>query len=166
MGTQGLEIQEAEAFHHKEEVFERFGWAGMTALIAAGLLGLLGGRGPLTSAVATTPSHAVTVKYHRFERHTARTDLTIIAGAPAVREGQVVLTLSPEWVDSTDIQQVTPQPDVWQRGTEGLRLAFTAGPAPVTVEISYRPDGIGPKSGTVTENNTGARISFGQFVYP
>ncbi|MGW7356248.1 hypothetical protein ACWGI0_06145 [Streptomyces sp. NPDC054802] len=166
MGDQGLEIDDSEAFHRKEQTFERVGWAALALLLVAACLGVFGDWGPVASATAKSPGGVVTMEYNRFDRYTARTDLTITAGAAAVEEGEVVLTLSSDWVDGAGIEQITPEPDSWESGPDGLQLTFTTASAPLSVQVSYRPDTIGPTSGTVTDENTGARLSFSQFVYP
>ncbi|MDG9704801.1 GspH/FimT family protein [Streptomyces sp. DH37] len=166
MGSDGLQIQEAEGFQRKEWAFERVGWAVMALILLAALLGLFGGLGVFRSVSASDASGAVTVDYPRLTRHTARTELEVATGAAAVREGQVVLTLSSDWVDGADIGRVIPEPDTWSSGPDGLRLTFLADPAPPTVRISYRPDAIGPHPGTVTVGDGGPRVGFDQFVYP
>ncbi|MEU1889606.1 hypothetical protein [Streptomyces pristinaespiralis] len=92
MGEQGLEIDDSEAFHRKEQTFERVGWAVLALLLVAACLGVFGDWGPVASATAKSPGGIVTMEYDRFDRYTARTDLTITTGAPTVDEGEVVLT--------------------------------------------------------------------------
>ncbi|WP_149182951.1 hypothetical protein [Streptomyces sp. TRM49041] len=164
MGSSGLQIDESESFQRKEARFERVGWAGMAALLVVALLGVLGGAGPVTSAQAS--AGPMSVDYPRFARYTARNDLTITLGAAGVREGRAVLTLESSWVNDVDIEHVTPDPEVWRVGRDGLRLVIAADAAPVVVHVTYRPDRIGPVDATVTAEATGSRVVFDQFVYP
>lgn len=127
---------------------------------------LFGGLGIFHSERASAASGAVTVEYPGLTRHTATTELQITTGTAAVSEGEVMLTLSSDWVDGADIDRVIPEPDTWESTSDGLRLTFAAEQAPPEVRISYRPDVIGLHSGTVSVGESGPEVGFRQFVYP
>ncbi|MFP8907339.1 hypothetical protein [Streptomyces atacamensis] len=166
MGSQGLQIEENDRFERGEWAFERIAWVVMAAIVAAALVGLFGGLGVFASRQASAAAGALTVEYPGLTRYTAKTDLRITTGTAAVSEGQVALTLSSDWVDGADINQVIPEPDTWESTPDGLRLTFPAGAAPPEVRISYRPDAIGSHPGTVTVGEAGPAVDFQQFVYP
>ncbi|MTE22430.1 hypothetical protein F0L17_25675 [Streptomyces sp. TRM43335] len=166
MAPRNLQIDEDERFQRGEWAFERGAWVVLTMIVVAALASLFGGLGIFHSERASAASGAVTVEYPGLTRYTATTELQITTGTAAVSEGEVMLTLSSDWVDGADIDRVTPEPDTWESTSDGLRLTFPAEQAPPEVQVSYRPDVIGLHSGTVTVGESGPEVGFRQFVYP
>ncbi|MFC7541248.1 hypothetical protein ACFQU2_19765 [Siccirubricoccus deserti] len=64
-------------FQHRSWQVERLSWAMLLVLVAAGLLGIFGGSGPLVAATALTPDEAIRLRYERVQRLLLRTTLLV-----------------------------------------------------------------------------------------
>jgi hypothetical protein len=117
-----LEIQEDLPFQQREWIAERVAWAVMALLVAAALLGDFG-TGPLSRTTAGDEAGPMWLEYDRFVRLLAPAPLRVQLGPGAARDGMVRLWIDRRYIDSFELQQVTPQPDSMELGIE--RLIFT-----------------------------------------
>jgi hypothetical protein len=133
-------------------------------VLAAALLGLVGGPGPLSTATAGAGG-PVSVRYERFVHAEADDSITVTVDAAAVTGAQVDLELSAAWIGAVDVAGMTPEPAEQIHTGEGVVLRLPAEPgAPVTVRIDFRVSSFGRLNGWARA--AGTDVPFRQFVYP
>jgi hypothetical protein len=160
-----LEIPEDLPFQRREWLAERAAWAVMALLIAAALLGLFG-TGPLSRTMAGDEAGPLWLEYERFARLLAPASLRLHLGPGAGRDGTVRVWIDRRYVDSLELQQVTPQPDSMELSGERLILAFRQAERGATViTFNTRPTRFGSLSGQVGLID-GPSLQLRQFVYP
>ena len=144
--------------------FERIGWIGLGAFVAAALAGLLG-PGPLSEASAGEPGGPLQVHYERFAHFEAESDLRIDVRPPAGRS-EVEVWLASDYLGSLDVRGVTPPPvgTRLEKGRVVYRFASAGeGPLEVRFDILYRRIGrLSGEAGLVG----GASAVFAHWVYP
>jgi hypothetical protein len=115
-------------FQHKSWQVERLSWIMLLALVAAGLLGIFGGSGPLVAATASSPDDALRLRYQRLQRLLLRT--TLLVELPRARpDGRLELRLGPEMLEDWEIHGTMPSAVVSRSGSSGVTLVFEAAPA-------------------------------------
>lgn len=160
-------VAEDMAFQRLSWIIERTGWALMIALMIAALAGAFS-MGFLSSAEASDPSGALTVKYERFHRNGA-SDVMDVTAAPLSGSG-IVLHLDAEFLRSFTIDSVTPEPMEWRGDETGAALVF---PAPegrsVTMHLALRPEAVGSVQSRITLGRPaegGPSVDLKMFIYP
>lgn len=159
-----LEIAEDLHYQRRAWTIQRIGRAVMALIIAAALAGLIG-TGPLSSAVAHSgPLH---VAYHRFERLNAPGLLSIRVAGNVAAGNQIRIWLDRDYVDSLQVQQITPQPAQTLVGANRLIYVFdvAAGNRQTVIVFDLRFQAFGLHHGRVGLVG-GPVASFRQFVYP
>jgi hypothetical protein len=161
-----LEIPEDLPFQRREWLIERVAWAVMALLIAAALLGLFG-TGPLSRTTAGDKAGPLWLEYERFARLLAPAPLRVHLGPGAERDGIVRVWIDRRYIDSLELQQVTPQPDSTEVGVERLIFTFRRadGEGAAAITFNMRPSRVGILFGHVGLVN-GPALSLQQFVYP
>ncbi|HSH31238.1 MAG TPA: hypothetical protein VK963_01075 [Candidatus Saccharimonadales bacterium] len=140
---------------------ERAGWAVLLLVLMGALLGYSGAGGPLNQAVAQT--EGLELEYDRFMRQLAPSQLKVKL-APASAE-TVSFSLSQDYLDQLQIQNITPQPDSITATGDKLQYQFAATPgSSLTVTFDIQPSAVGLLSGDISRNDENA--SFKQVVYP
>jgi hypothetical protein len=161
----GLQVEQHDAFQRREWAAQRIGWVLMALLVLAGLLGLLGGPGVLSSSTATGADGALQVEYQRLG-HLEADDVVNVTVAPdAVTGDSVDVDLAGSWVQAMDIDGITPEPQEQVTTPYGLRLTFATEPGTeLAIQIAFRADDVGSIDGELRfEDET---VAFDQFVYP
>jgi hypothetical protein len=167
----GLEIDEDLPFQRREWVAERVGWAAMALLVLAALLGLFG-TGPLASATAGNPAGPLWIEYERFNRLLAPATLRVHLGAGAARGGEARVWLDRRYLESVQLQRVTPQPDGVEAAPDRMVFVFRMAEPdqPTTITFSFKPERFGSLPGRAGLAGAGAPpdrpLRFRQFVYP
>ncbi len=161
-----LEIDQNLRFQERSWTVQRLGWIGMMLLIVLALAGLFG-TGPLSTATAGDPHGPISVDYQRFVRHDGRASLTIRVSSDQISGNEAEVWLDAAYVDSFQIQQITPQPDEVRSGEERLIYVFAVEDAsqPFQVSFSLSPQHIGRVSGEAGIVG-GPSESFDQLSYP
>lgn len=161
-----LQIKQDLSLQEREWRFQRIGWILLAAVVVLGLLGLFG-TGPLSSATAGSLDQGLTIAYERFVRHSGQTSLEIDVSPDRVADGRVEIWLSSRYVDSIDIERISPQPDQVRSEDARLVYIFAAGNTgePISMSFSIRPDALWRLSGDVGITG-GPSLSFDQFSYP
>ena len=154
-----LQIDQNLEFQRREWRVQRLGWWALAAFIAAAILGVFGGGGPLGRARAATPDTALSVEYERFLRVGAATRLTI----HVARGGPADLRISRAWFDRMRLQRITPEPAAIDIGVTETVLSF-ANAAPFTLVIDAEPLQSGRYRATLAVGG-GPPLTFRQFVY-
>ena len=128
--------------------FERAVWIFFVLVLAADLSGILG-RGPLANAERRTGDGTLRLKYERVERANTSSIMTVLPGAPAIRDGKFQLYVSDTILKQLGAQRVIPQPESSAVGNGGVTYTFQATALPMTVQIELKPSFIGRQRFTV-----------------
>ncbi|GAA5514425.1 hypothetical protein Dcar01_03180 [Deinococcus carri] len=165
-----LELSQDLDFHRREIRGEKIGWAVMLLVVLAALLGLFG-SGPLSTGEARTPDGRLEAEYNRFARYMAPAELRLTFRPEAVREGQVQVWLSRDYLQHMVIQKVIPEPDSVQ--LDGPRLIYTfnvrQGTQSGDLVFELETEAIGRLNGSLgLMEPTGAAqgAGFSTFIYP
>ncbi len=161
-----LEITQDLDFQRKEWIAQRVGWTVMALLIGAATLGAFA-TGPLSSTSASTDDGALTIKYGRFARHGAQTDVHIEVVPQSIQGGEVQIRADRNFFDTYQIEQIVPEPDSVDLESDGVTWTFTAGDltAPGEISIRVRPGSVGIRSGGIGLAG-GEMVTIRQLVYP
>jgi hypothetical protein len=161
-----MELHQDLSFQRAEWVFERVGWAVLVFLLAAALLGLLGG-GPLSGASAQAPDGSLDIEYERFLRYHAPTTLQVHVAPGAAEGGVLRLWLDRDYLDALEVKEVVPAPDrvVVGEGTVTYHLRVADPSRPVLVTFRLEADRAGSVAGRAGVAGRGA-AEFSHFVYP
>lgn len=142
--------------------FERIGWWSLGLIVLLALLGLFS-RGPLSRAERATPGGELVLRYQRFERQSAPTELRV--QLIAARGGRIWLVLGGDFLRSFAVEGIQPPPAAARSEGAGLALAFeTGGAGRAEVHLALRPKRIGPSRSVAAV--AGRSLRFGQFIYP
>jgi hypothetical protein len=162
--TRRLEVSEDLRFQHRTWRVQRVGWVVLALIVLAALAGL-SGPGPLSNREATTDD--LKVEYERFVRHGAQTELQVSIDASALRSGQASISISRDYLDSFNLQHVTPSPVRVQAGEDALKYVFASETANGSIEATFelQPDEIGGHSVSIALDG-GPPVSIKQFTYP
>jgi hypothetical protein len=154
-----LDVNEELPFQARFRRIQQAAAALAVLLLLAALLGVFG-TGPLAHATATSAG-GLRVEYDRFVRAEASTTLTI---SLPEGEGKTNVALSRDFLDKTDIAQVTPDPDSVTALPD--RVVYTIDQhSPAQVQMSITPVQMGIRHATVYGPH-GQTVHFTQIVYP
>lgn len=163
-----LEVNQDLEFQRHIWTVQRVGWVVMTLVVLAALLGLFG-PGLFGRATAGNQEAPVSIEeYERFLRFEKPTTLRVHLNLTAGAGGEVRVWLDREYLESVQLQQVTPQPERVEAGSDRLIYVFDVAAEPdqpTAVTFNFQPDKIGPLKGQVGLAE-GESLAFRQFVYP
>lgn len=94
-------------FQEKLWRLERAGWVALSLVVAITLLGVFG-AGPLSQTHAQTPGGDLDIRYQRFERNGAASQLQVKAKAGS--DGQVWLAIDGALLERFTVESIHPQP--------------------------------------------------------
>lgn len=146
----------------REWVVERTGWVLMALLLAAGLLGLLGG-GPL--AHASLSSGTVELKFDRIVRHSVTTHLRLHAVPADAVDGRLRVSLDWDYLGSVNLLDLNPVPASVVSSTEKLTWEFVVDPKGTTIVWELEPTRAGSRQGRL-EVGENTDLVFRQMVLP
>ncbi|WP_028239380.1 hypothetical protein [Stutzerimonas azotifigens] len=140
---------------------ERVGWYLILLILVLALAGLFS-TGPLSRVNAQTPSGQLAVDYQRFERLGASSDMRLtIRGSP----GETLwLTLDGALLERFALESIQPEPALAEGAGSGMRLQLTLGGDSATLNLTLRPNGVGPARSRAQLR--GETLDISQFVYP
>jgi hypothetical protein len=104
-----LDVDQDLEFQRRDWSFERIGWIAMLLVVAAALLGVLG-KGPISNAERLSTDHSLRVVYGRFERHGARTELTVFVRRDSSSGSAVTLWISDAFLRGIHLEGIDPAP--------------------------------------------------------
>ncbi len=157
-----LEIEQDLQYQQRAWTVERIGWIAMFLIASSALLGLTG-SGWLSQAKAGQASAPFWLEYDRFGRFQAPEKLRIHINKTSSTR-QIQLSLSRQYLEGIQIQQVTPEPDRIELSSDRLIYVFN-GTAPTAITIYMQPEQMGLLHGFVRLE--GAQpLQFQQFIYP
>lgn len=165
-----VELAQALAFHRRELRAERIGWAVMLLIVLLALLGLFG-SGPLSKHRVQTADGGLQVKYNRFARYLAPTELRLTFSPAAVKDARVHVWLSRAYLQHMEIQKIIPEPDSVQ--LEGKRLTYTfkvlqnSQPGEILFELESEAIGrLRGAAGLAGPAGKNQEVAFTTFIYP
>jgi hypothetical protein len=142
---------------------ERVGWCCLLAVVLLALAGIFG-KGPLSSAKASSADGRLQVEYQRVARNGAHSELLIeVQGAG---ERQVEIDLSGELFDGVSIETIEPQPlrSATSDGSGQRLLAAADSQGRVRLRLDMRAEGIGRYDASI---GAGAqRVALQQLILP
>jgi hypothetical protein len=166
MAALGLDIPEGEGVSRGEDWFHRAGWTLLGLIIVAALAGLLG-PGPLSSRTACA-GPGFCVEYERFVRNHAPAELRIRV-THSGEAGPIRLVLGREFLESSQQDSITPEPDrveLLPAGQLHLIEAPRLGPREALIVYHYQPDGAFRDLTIRIGLESGPALRLSQFVYP
>jgi hypothetical protein len=137
-----LSVGEDLDFQRRWWRFEKAVWIAFVCIIALDLAGALG-RGPLATAMRRAADASVTVHYERIERTETQSMVTIEFAPSVIRNGEVQLYISNNFVKNLGVERVIPAPLSTEIGRDGLTYRFPASQPPAKVELELQPAGPG-----------------------
>lgn len=163
--ARNLQINADLEYQEKAWRVERVAVVVGTLFLLAAALGLFG-RGPLSEGEAGTRGGPLQLDYERFTRVGAQSDLTARIGPVGLPGTRIELAISGEYLEDMEVQQVLPDPDSVEVGSERVTYTFAAADAPEVREIKFRmqPREIGLHRAEVAVGDT--RLEFSQLAYP
>lgn len=153
-------------FSRRSWIFERAGWAGLAAVVAAGLAGVLG-PGPLSRARADGGADAPRVRFDRFVHRQTETRLDVRVPRGLAQDGLVRVWIDRSWHDAVAVVGVQPVPASVQVEPDRLVYAFAAGGGDEALALAFdvefeRPGRRKGRFGAVG----GGASKVSQIVYP
>jgi hypothetical protein len=151
-------------FQRREWAVRRAGWVVLSALLAAGALGLFG-QGPLARAQAGADEGWL-LEYDRFVRSNTPSRLAVTL--PAGRHGDTAsIWIDRGYADRVEIQESNPTPlSVTARADRLIyRFLVIGGPTPIRVVFDVEPQTAGRLRGRVGIADS-VSVGFVQLVYP
>jgi hypothetical protein len=160
-----LDIAEEPGLDRRTWTVERAGWAVMSLVVVAALLGVCGSGGPLNTGSAGDSDFAVS--YARLLRHGSPTSIEIRFGAGAVEDGGIRLGVDAALFDRVQIEAITPEPDRVELEPGRLLFVFpvVTGGGDLIVTFDVMPTGYGLHTVRMGVRD-GPSVQFRQFVYP
>jgi hypothetical protein len=161
-----LELDQDLDFERRSWTIERIGWAVLAMIGVAALAGLLG-PGPLSGTIAGAQGGSLWLEYSRFGRFRASWTLRVHVGPNPTQRGPLRVWISRNYLESVQIEQVTPQPEQVEAGPAQLTYVFAASATdrPVEIIFSLKAAQIGRQRGCVGLPH-GPPLCFRQFIYP
>jgi hypothetical protein len=108
--SHSLEIEEDPAFERRSWRIQRAGWTVMLLFLCAGMLGLLGGAGPLVDTRAGGRDAGAVIEYSRFLRTRAPVDFHFLLDPDISNEPEVRIAIDRAYLERFEIQQIVPEP--------------------------------------------------------
>lgn len=165
-GYQGLQVHEDMGAQRRIWRVQRIGWALLALFLAAGLLGLLGGNGVLQEGSVASADGNVLVRYPRFDRYVAPTELRISVHPALVREDALELTISRGWFDVFELYGISPRPEGERVSGDDIVFRFAVTPGQgADFTFSGRAHHVGRLPGSLRVGGS-ERLEFSTFVFP
>lgn len=157
----GLELDDDMRAHRVGWIAQRVGWAVMAAILVAACVGLFG-RGPL-SEVEERAGDRLLVRYERFARARATSELQVVAGPDA--DGELRVWLGRDLLRDQEVDHVVPEPVRVVSAGDRLGYVFAVGDGlPTTVVFHLQPERPGRHAAEVGVGD--ASVRFAQYVWP
>jgi hypothetical protein len=120
-----IDLEQNLGFQRREWRVQQLGWYVLTAFVLAALLGLFG-HGPISRAEASSDPSGLRVRYQRFVRLGARSQLAL----ECIRSGSsetIRVRLDRRYFDRVRVSEVTPTPASIDIGASEVTYHFTVG---------------------------------------
>lgn len=155
-----------DRFQRTEWAFQRVGWVVMAALLVSGLLGLLGGGGPLANGEATSADGRVRIQYDRFARRHRDSQLLRIEVSPQSAADTCRVTINQAYLSRINFREISPLPESVEAAGGAHVFSFRSGKGdtPLILIFPGEFEKAGPAAADLRVD--GSSISFRQWVYP
>lgn len=165
-GIEDLETAKLLDFQRRSWHVERIAFGVMVLIILLALLGVLGGRGPLSYATAGADGDALRIDYQRFTHVLEPTTLDVTV-RPVSGSDTVQLMFSAAYLDQVDIESIRPEPDKSYGSENGAVFIFSVPPSASTAQIEFelQPNVFGRIEAQISLEG-GPSLSIQQIVYP
>lgn len=160
-----LAVGEDLEFQRKWWNFEKVVWTLFGLILLLSLLGVFG-RGWAAKAQKSSADGVLTLKYDRIQRTGTPSDLSVLFGPNAIRNGQIHLFVSESVINKLGAQRISPQPAKSSLGDGGVTYTFDANGRPATVVMSLQPSGPGSFAFQVALPDTGSSLQSKVVVVP
>jgi hypothetical protein len=141
---------------------QRFGWALLIVLMAAGLAGLLG-PGPLSN-VSARDGKDLAIEYERFVRHGSKTEIRV--RVEPSQPGPVRIAITRAYLGQSRLQQTVPEPvSVQASGTDAIFTFDVEINSPLQATFVMEPGEIGTHTARIATAD-GSSVTLRQFTYP
>jgi hypothetical protein len=159
-----LEIDEDLGFEHHEWRLQRVLWAGLTLIVLAALVGLVG-SGPLSSARQEAPGGSLALEYPRFLR--AGIDVPFVLDiAPGAPSDTLKIWFDRDHLEGFEIQEIMPAAVSQHLFENRVVFLFLRDPArPARIILTTRASRAGLRRGRVGIVG-GAEVAITEVVYP
>ena len=160
-----LERDQRDAVLQREWRFERVGWVALALVLVAALLGVFG-NGVVAAASARSADGLTVLRYDRIVRQDASSQLELRLAAAPVADSVVIVSLTDEYLATTDVERVMPEP-IRVRASSGrveFHLLRLDPSRPMTVRFSIRPMAAGTRRAVFAAGDR--TLSFRQLVLP
>jgi hypothetical protein len=163
--ARGLEIDQDEAFERRSYTVQRAGWILLAVLVVAAAAGLLG-SGPLARATMASPG-AFTVEYERLTRYQSSQMLHLYLEPGVTSAREVRVWIDRQFLDSSKIESVVPQPLRVEGAADRLYYVFQMGKPGERLFVAFtlQAEQIGRVKGRLGVGDT-HEVAFTQLVYP
>jgi hypothetical protein len=168
MDNNGIRIIEEDfGFQKKSWVIQRIGWVIFTLILIGGALGLFGDMGPLADGRAASANGQLQVEYKQFLQYLSPVHVHIQVDPPETSGDTVRLWIDREYLNTFTLQDMTPQADRVEVGTDRVTYEFPLSapgqPISITLSMRYMEAGrLSPRLGL----EDGETVEFWQLVYP
>ncbi|SFG31572.1 hypothetical protein [Pontibacter chinhatensis] len=159
---QDLEIDEDLELERRTWTVQRISWVLLLLIILAALLGFTGRGGLLDvgKGVAFNSSHSVDLEYERFLRQGVTREIKV-----SLRQENTSILFSNGFYETQRIEQVVPEPQKEEVGSEGITYTFHGVKSPSLIIFYVTPLKAGSLNYTVTGSDK-EPVAVTQFVYP
>ncbi|MBC7834576.1 MAG: hypothetical protein H7Y88_05685 [Phycisphaerales bacterium] len=161
-----LDIDQDLPFERREWVVHKLAWATLGLVVILGLLGLLGGNGPLCgrSVSMTGAPIPARVEYRRYARLDGHTNLTLRLPARD-SSGEETVWLSRSFIEAVAVELITPRPREERAGGDQIVYLFDTEPGEgAVVCFRYKPRAPGALECLCGASD--GTLRFTQWVYP
>jgi hypothetical protein len=155
------------AYQRREWIAQRIGWVMIALLVVAALLGMLGSVGPFATAHMMASDGSIDIDYTRLERHHAPARIVIEVAPEFAETSEVRLWLDADYVQTTGLQSIVPEPESVELGSERVIYVFAIGEGngPAEISFAYEHDGLWQQEARLGLVN-GATVELNQFIFP
>lgn len=161
-----LEIVQDLEFQRRAWKVQRISWLGLGLILLGALAGVFG-SGPLSQGIVSSQNDSLQLEYDRFGRFQAPAKLNIVLGAGTEQNGQVKVWLSRSYLEKTEVQQISPQPDWVEASPDRLTYVFHTNTRdrPTAVTFYLQPEQVGWQTAEIGVTS-GPTLKFNQVIYP
>lgn len=162
-----LQIDEDIAFERREWTIQRVTFIVLLAIVIAGLLGALGGPGPLSAATLGESGASLRLTYERFIHVLEAHALSFEVRPTDASAGTVSLALGLDYLRDIEVQRVHPEPETVQAASDRLIYTFALASPGETIRIQFtvRATRFGVLGGRIGFES-GPAFDIRQLVYP